>query len=84
MRLVTYKISMIILTSISRSDYLLSTKKQRTQNCRILFTLLYLRQTLLSRTLHNIIGNFFKPSAVLAALGGPDSIRKFVYGGQSS
>ena len=35
------------------------------------------------RTLHNIIGNFFKPSAVLAALGGPDSIRKFVYGGQA-
>jgi len=35
------------------------------------------------RTLHNIIGNFFKPSAVLAALGGSDSIRKFVYGGQA-
>ena len=35
------------------------------------------------RTLHNIIGNFFKPSAVLAALGGPDGIRKFVYGGQA-
>ena len=32
------------------------------------------------RTLHNIIGNFFKPSAVLAALGGPDSIRNYVYG----
>ena len=26
------------------------------------------------RTLHNIIGNFFKPSAVLAALGGPNSM----------
>ena len=35
------------------------------------------------RTLHNIIGNFFKPSAVLAALGGSDSTRKFVYGGQA-
>ena len=33
------------------------------------------------RTLHNIIGNFFKPSAVLAALGGPESIQKYVYGG---
>ena len=32
------------------------------------------------RTLHNIIGNFFKPSAVLAALGGPGSIRNYVYG----
>ena len=33
------------------------------------------------RTLHNIIGNFFKPSAVCAALGGTDSIRNYVYGG---
>ena len=33
------------------------------------------------RTLHNIIGNFFKPSAVLAALGWPESIQKYVYGG---
>ena len=33
------------------------------------------------RTLHNIIGNFFKPSAVLAALGGPDSIKNYVCGG---
>ena len=32
------------------------------------------------RTLHNIIGNFFKPSAVLAALGGPNSIQNYVYG----
>ncbi len=32
------------------------------------------------RTLHNIIGNFFKPSAVLAALGGVDSIKNFVNG----
>ena len=32
------------------------------------------------RTLHNIIGNFFKPSAVLAALGGANSIINFVNG----
>ena len=32
------------------------------------------------RTLHNIIGNFFKPSAVLAALGGADRIKNFVNG----
>ena len=32
------------------------------------------------RTLHNIIGNFFKPSAVLAALGGTHSIQNFVNG----
>ena len=32
------------------------------------------------RTLHNIIGNFFKPSAVLAALGGTHSVRNFVSG----
>ena len=32
------------------------------------------------RTLHNIIGNFFKPSAVLAALGGADRISNFVNG----
>ena len=32
------------------------------------------------RTLHNIIGNFFKPSAVLSALGGPNSIQNYVYG----
>ena len=32
------------------------------------------------RTLHNIIGNFFKPSAVLAALGGLNSIQNYVYG----
>ena len=32
------------------------------------------------RTLHNIIGNFFKPSAVLAALGGADRINNFVNG----
>ena len=32
------------------------------------------------RTLHNIIGNFFKPSAVLAALGGTHSIQNFVSG----
>ena len=32
------------------------------------------------RTLHNIIGNFFKPSAVLAALGGTASIKNFVQG----
>ena len=32
------------------------------------------------RTLHNIIGNFFKPSAVLAALGGANSIINFVSG----
>ena len=32
------------------------------------------------RTLHNIIGNFFKPSAVLAALGGANSINNFVNG----
>ena len=31
-------------------------------------------------TLHNIIGNFFKPSAVLAALGGTNSIKNFVNG----
>ena len=31
-------------------------------------------------TLHNIIGNFFKPSAVVAALGGPMGIRSFVSG----
>ena len=31
-------------------------------------------------TLHNIIGNFFKPSAVVAALGGPNGIRSFVSG----
>lgn len=31
-------------------------------------------------TLHNIIGNFFKPSAVLAALGGPDNIQNYVSG----
>ena len=33
-------------------------------------------------TLHNIIGNFFKPSAVVAALGGPMGIRS--YGFRSS
>ena len=32
------------------------------------------------RTLHNIIGNFFKPSAVLAALGGTNRIKNFVNG----
>ena len=32
------------------------------------------------RTLHNIIGNFFKPSAVLAALGGTTSIQNYVQG----
>jgi len=32
------------------------------------------------RTLHNIIGNFFKPSAVLAALGGTASIQNYVQG----
>ena len=32
------------------------------------------------RTLHHIIGNFFKPSAVLAALGGTNSIQNFVNG----
>ena len=32
------------------------------------------------RTLHNIIGNFFKPSAVLAALGGADRLSNFVNG----
>ena len=32
------------------------------------------------RTLHNIIGNFFKPSAVLAALGGPNSIQNYIDG----
>ncbi len=32
------------------------------------------------RTLHNIIGNFFKPSAALAALGGIHSIQNFVNG----
>ena len=32
------------------------------------------------RTLHNIIGNCFKPSAVLAALGGTHSIQNFVNG----
>ncbi len=32
------------------------------------------------RTLHNIIGNFFKPSAALAALGGTHSIQNFVSG----
>ena len=31
-------------------------------------------------TLHNIIGNFFKPSAVVAALGGPSSILSYVSG----
>ena len=31
-------------------------------------------------TLHNIIGNFFKPSAVVAALGGPMGIKSFVSG----
>ena len=50
---------------------------------RILFTLLYLRQTLLSLLCTILSATFFKPSAVLAALGGPDSIRKFVYGGQA-
>ena len=32
------------------------------------------------KTLHNIIGNFFKPSAVCAALGGTDNIKNYVYG----
>ena len=32
------------------------------------------------RTLHNIIGNFLKPSAVLAALGGADRLCNFVNG----
>ena len=36
------------------------------------------------RTLHNIIGNFFKPSAVLAALGGTTSIQNYVQGNQWS
>lgn len=35
----------------------------------------------LMKTLHNIIGNFFKPRAVCAALRGIDNIRKYVYGG---
>ena len=30
-------------------------------------------------TLHNIIGNFFKPSAVVAALGGPMGIRSLCF-----
>ena len=34
-------------------------------------------------TLHNIIGNFFKPSAVVAALGGPAGIRSYVTGDRS-
>ena len=32
------------------------------------------------KTLRNIIGNFFKPSAVCAALGGTDNIKNYVYG----
>lgn len=35
------------------------------------------------RTLHNIIGNFFKPSAVLAALGGATNIQNLVAGNSS-
>ena len=35
------------------------------------------------RALHNIIGNFFKPSAVLSALGGLNSIKNYVYGDSS-
>lgn len=62
------------------SDYQPYKKKRLIRNYPNSSPLLSLKPTPPLRTLHNIIGNFFKPSAVCAALGGTDNIRNYVYG----